>query len=51
MYERMPRAKWFGVVGDDVFVDPDALTATLSAFDPDEEWCATTTERAPVPAT
>lgn len=39
MYARDPEAKWFGVVGDDVYVDSDNLVNMLSAFNPDEEWC------------
>jgi hypothetical protein len=39
MYVRDPDAKWFGVVGDDVYIDSANLVNMLSAFNPDEEWC------------
>lgn len=39
MFESSPNSKWFGVVGDDVFVDSHNLVHLLSAFDPDGEWC------------
>ena len=34
-------AKWYAVLGDDVFLDGPNLAAALSAFDPSEEWCLT----------
>ena len=40
MYRRFPSAKWYAVVGDDVFLDGRNLRRLLSAFDGEaEEWC------------
>ena len=40
MFRRFPSAKWYAVVGDDVFLDGGELARLLSAFDgEEEEWC------------
>ena len=37
--QKFPDAKWFAIMGDDVFVDGPNLASALSAFNPNEEWC------------
>ena len=39
MYKTFPSKAWFAILGDDVFVRPQALADLLSAFNPDEDWC------------
>ena len=39
LFEKFPDAKWFAIMGDDVFVDGPNLASALSAFNPNEEWC------------
>ena len=39
MFERHPDRQWYLIVGDDVYVDLDALAHALSALDPDAEHC------------
>ena len=39
LVEKFPDAKWYMVLGDDVFLDAPNMAHALSAFNPDEEWC------------